>query len=864
MSELQSRFDETKKAWAQRLDDFGRMAKHNAKNAAPALRLPLTPFRVLLQLFAYEENVFPDLDRVFDMDDGLALTFYVPQLLSFLIHGAYDNASDLEQWILQKCRQNVHFAHKCFWFLRAWCLEGSHEVTNGSPHQAASLAPSNSQTQLAEMAQSVTANSGILPEERTVMEGLLQRVIECGEIPSQLLEFGDGLVQTYDVKNLDSASEIMEVACEGKIPLDPAGFPNVKHLDSITAPQRYGFLPVQNLAIDDPDEDVLFGKAPKFCDALLQMADHLFTLPREQRTVELRKCLEKLELEHLPSNSIYMPLNNTHHRVWRIVADESIAISTKERVPCIVCLEVVDYLPSRSKNQGNNKLGFLELMRNDSSEDSPSSPASPMSSWGRHTQCDERELLQKWSKTPRNPRRHSTLLDNITSFTQDTVRLTQETVRRFQQQTGPQDVIWTQLTNSASSIQEEEEDEETGSLAAATDLEVEAPMTPTKDVKSSSTLIGQWASPSSPHKIVSQRRRERLINDTEGSPPGADNVELLGALMDIREKNQRTKSTNGNSNNAYGTSISTKARSKKPARPPPVVFKESWATKQERIRKKSSYGNDPNWRLFPILIKSNDDLRQEQLASQLIYRMASILAHEKVPVWLCPYEIVALSESGGIIEAIPDTISLDSLKRNDENYTSLWQFFRDHFGEGGDEYLDAKANFVESLAAYSIVCFLLQIKDRHNGNILLDNRGHLIHIDFGFFFLSSPGKNSGFESAPFKLTSEFVQLLDGPDSKTFRTFRDLCCRTFLTLRRHCYEITLLVEMLCTGNEDLACFRGRPKDAVRGLKERFRLDLNDRACIEYVNSLVDESLSLQQKKFFCENLFFGINWFTEVC
>lgn len=103
--------------------------------------------------------------------------------------------------------------------------------------------------------------------------------------------------------------------------------------------------------------------------------------------------------------------------------------------------------------------------------------------------------------------------------------------------------------------------------------------------------------------------------------------------------------------------------------------------------------------------------------------------------------------------------------------------------------LDITAN-IQALTlriGYSVVTYLLQIKDRHNGNILLDREGHLIHIDFGFMLSNSPG-NIGFEAAPFKLPPEYIEVLGGIDSEPFRMFKQLFREGFEAARKHCDRI----------------------------------------------------------------------------
>jgi len=237
-------------------------------------------------------------------------------------------------------------------------------------------------------------------------------------------------------------------------------------------------------------------------------------------------------------------------------------------------------------------------------------------------------------------------------------------------------------------------------------------------------------------------------------------------------------------------------------------------------------------------VKSGDDLRQEQLAVQLISTFELIFKQSQIPLWVYSYSVLAVSSEAGLIEPIPDAISLDTLKKRIPNDTSLLDYFKRAYGEPtSSSYQTARRNFVESLAGYSLVCYVLQIKDRHNGNILIDKEGHIIHIDYGFMLTSSPGA-IGFETAPFKMTIEFLQLMGGERSNMFHYFKNLWTCGFLEIRRHYDKIRLLIEMLLPGTQ-LGCFFRR-EAVIKELEERLKLELSTRDCVAFAIDLIRQS------------------------
>lgn len=278
---------------------------------------------------------------------------------------------------------------------------------------------------------------------------------------------------------------------------------------------------------------------------------------------------------------------------------------------------------------------------------------------------------------------------------------------------------------------------------------------------------------------------------------------------------------------------------------------EDWARKRARIKSQSPYGHLPNWELCLVIAKNGDDLPQEAFACQLITLISNIWRRDRVGAWTKRMKIVITLATTGLVETIINAMLIHSIKKLmteasialGENSRGRIATLSDYFTqEFGDPLLrrhrQARANFAKSLASYLVICYVLQIKDRHNGNIMVDADGHIIHIDFGFLLLNLPGL-VGFEAAPFKLTQEYVDVMGGIDSPDYAEFRRLCKLCFLLLRKQGHQVVSMVELM-QRDLTLPCFNNGDNTLVL-LAQRLQMDLSDAEADTFVDGLITKSL-----------------------
>lgn len=282
---------------------------------------------------------------------------------------------------------------------------------------------------------------------------------------------------------------------------------------------------------------------------------------------------------------------------------------------------------------------------------------------------------------------------------------------------------------------------------------------------------------------------------------------------------------------------------------------------------------------------------------------------EKNRPFLRPYSIMCVGGDAGLLECLTDAKSVDELKKNTDGFTSLRDYFERAYGPpkqaryaqqqsmgpqqglGGQPqqypppgatpeqmgyppqqpaepqptrvasrptdltFEEAQDNFLRSLVGYSLVCYILQIKDRHNANIMMDREGHIMHIDFGFVLGDTPRMSKVpifSERAPFKLSGEFWEVLGGWNMRRGGLGVRFCKmfeEAFACAANHSEELCSLVEGIMLTLSDNPAYARSSANSVRTrlrmigprgsvVQQNFIMDLIDKALASWGTSTYD--------------------------
>ena len=238
---------------------------------------------------------------------------------------------------------------------------------------------------------------------------------------------------------------------------------------------------------------------------------------------------------------------------------------------------------------------------------------------------------------------------------------------------------------------------------------------------------------------------------------------------------------------------------------------------------------------YVVIFKNGDDLRQDQLVLQIIELMNKLLMRENLDMKLTPYNVLATSSVQGLLQFVDSCPVAEVLAAEG----SIQNYFRKHSPMEGAPYgihPETMDNYVKSCAGYCVITYILGIGDRHLDNLLLQKTGELFHIDFGYIL----GRDPKPFPPPMKLSKEMVEGMGGTASEHYQAFRKQCFTAFLHLRRYANLILNLFSLMVDASvPDIAL---EPDKTVMKVQDKFRLDISDEEAVQYLQALIDESVS----------------------
>nr|CCC47387.1 conserved hypothetical protein, fragment [Trypanosoma vivax Y486] len=242
---------------------------------------------------------------------------------------------------------------------------------------------------------------------------------------------------------------------------------------------------------------------------------------------------------------------------------------------------------------------------------------------------------------------------------------------------------------------------------------------------------------------------------------------------------------------------------------------------------------------YRFLLKGNEDLRQDERVMQFIGLINTIFSSDSsasaIGLTIPQYAVIPLTDNVGIIGWVENTETIYKMleRRRSDHDISIYKEVRMIIKEGKlsgieeyhnkpkqerkrllsfvmentpdnelkqiiwdkndtcEQWLQYRVTYGHTLAIMSMVGYVLGLGDRHLNNLMLQDKGSVVHIDFGDCFDVAMSRSVHAEAVPFRLTRLLVSALgiSGVDG-VYRLTSELVMKN---LRRHSENLLSILE-----------------------------------------------------------------------
>jgi hypothetical protein len=200
------------------------------------------------------------------------------------------------------------------------------------------------------------------------------------------------------------------------------------------------------------------------------------------------------------------------------------------------------------------------------------------------------------------------------------------------------------------------------------------------------------------------------------------------ALIEFHVEHVVDRALFGNSQQKSGDKTGQRGRSKQTA---------SFASPGRHPPSPATTSKVPQLSSYRVLMKTGDDLRQDQLVMMMIKLMDRLLKRASLDLCITPYSIIATSQSSGMIEFVEESCPLSAILANHNN--SILQFFQSVAPQKGAKYgirPEVLSSYVRSVAG-AFVCLFVGCFEREAQMAFCLDYFRSSHLIDGIYFLYS-------------------------------------------------------------------------------------------------------------------------------